>query len=104
MSDTDDAAKLLHKCLAWAREHEDEAELRLVPVQAFADMALKAGRGLMLTDRQIAWIQSVHEKLDLGIHYTNDFSAGRVPLGKSLATPVPEVLLRPLPKRPPGRI
>ena len=97
------AENLLHEVLAWAREHDEEAEERHIPVKAFADMALQAGQGRALTERQISWIESMHEKLELGVHYTNAWSSGKVPRGEELATPIPEVLLRPLPKRPPGR-
>jgi hypothetical protein len=98
MIDDADAA-LLKACIAWADEagHEDAAERWR---RAFEDM-LKRDRPL--SDAQRKWVVGVHEHLGLGVHYTNDWSAGRVPRGEALATPVPEVLRRPLPKKPPGR-
>ena len=97
-----DAAKMLRECLSWAEEHEDEAEHRM-NLGAFESMRKTVNADRPLSDKQIAWVQSVYEKLFDAPQYENLFSSGKVPLGEKLATPVPEVLLRPLPKKPPGR-
>jgi hypothetical protein len=57
-----------------------------------------------LSDKQRNWAADVLEKIGGEPVYRNDFSAGKVPLGTALKTAVPDVLKRPLPKRPPGRI
>ena len=91
-----DDLQLLRECLAWADKQEGDEHWR----RAFEDM-LKHGRSLSAS--QQSYIRGVHERLGLGVHYANEWSAGTIPRGTSLATPVPEVLLKPLPKRPPGR-
>jgi hypothetical protein len=96
----DEDARLLRECLAWADEREELDDTQERWCGAFRDML---GRGRPLTPGQKSYARGVHEHLGLGVHYENAFSAGRVPRGEALATPVPAVLLRPLPKRPPGR-
>jgi hypothetical protein len=61
------------------------------------------GRLSVFTAKQAAYIRETHEKVFDDPIYTNDFSAGRVPLGSALKTAVPDVLKKPLPKKPPGR-
>jgi len=97
-----DAAKMLRECLSWAEDHEEEAEHRM-NVDAFTSMLRVVNADRDLTEKQIAWIQGVYEKLFDAPQYENLFSSGKVPRGEKLATPIPEVLLRPLPKKPPGR-
>jgi hypothetical protein len=97
-------AKLLRDCLEFyslreqAQQLDDNEERHR---DAFQDMI---DRWRHLTPTQRSYVRGVHERLNLGVHYENAWSAGKVPRGKALATPVPEVLLRPLPKRPPGRV
>ena len=92
-------AKLLRACLEWADEHDDEASEQWRG--AFRDML---SRGFGLSHKQAAWIKGVAEKLGIADpQYENAWSAGKVPRGEKLATPVPEVLKKPLPLKPPGR-
>lgn len=60
-------------------------------------------RSFEFTPKQIGYIHDVYDKLFDEPQYANDFSAGRVPIGEKLRTPVPDVLKRPLPLKPPGR-
>lgn len=60
-------------------------------------------RGKALTDKQRNYLRDVFERIVGTPQYENLWSAGKVPRGESFATPVPEVLLKPLPKKPPGR-
>jgi len=95
-----EARRMLAECLSWAEAHEDEAEARM-NVHAFEDMKNRVEKfGLDLTDKQIAWIRGVHEKLFDVPHYENLVSSGRVPRGKEVPTPP---VLQSLPKRPPAR-
>jgi hypothetical protein len=95
-------AKLLRLVLDWAQDHEDELDENQEKWRgAFQNMWDKWEP---LTERQRSYLKGVGDRLKISDPvYTNDWSAGRIPRGKSLATPVPEVLLRPLPKAPPGR-
>ena len=96
-------AKLLRACLAWATKEEETRDLDENEEKwktAFSEML---ERWKPLTDKQRQWVKNIHERLNLGVHYENLWSAGKVPRGESMATPVPEVLLRPLPKKPPQR-
>jgi hypothetical protein len=61
------------------------------------------GRLSSFSDKQKSFIRETHEKVFDEVNYENAWSAGKVPLGESLRTPVPEILQRPLPLRPPGR-
>ncbi len=96
-----DAQKMLRECISWAEDHEEQA--MRVPVEAFVDIQRKMSAGRELTEKQILWIRGVHEKIFDSPTYENLWSEGKVPRGEKLATPVPEVLQRPLPKRPPPR-
>jgi len=93
-----DDAEILRECIAWAKSNEggfEEADW----LDAFESML---ARDRALSDKQRAWVKDVHERLDLGTHYENLWSSGKVPRG-TISTPVPEVLKRPLPMKPPGR-
>jgi hypothetical protein len=93
--------QMLIEILAWCDDHPEAAEARKIPERQFRDMVAK---GRPLSDVQASWVRCIHERLfDVPV-YENAFSAGRVPRGEALATPIPEVLKRPLPKRPPVRI
>lgn len=92
---------MLRQCISWAEEHEEQAER--VPVEAFVDIQRKMSAGRELTDKQILWVRGVHEKVFDAPTYENLWSAGKVPRGEKLATPVPEVLKKPLPLKPPPR-
>lgn len=92
--------KMIDEILAWCAAHPDEAEVRAVPETAFRDMIAK---GFALTEKQVRWVKGVYEKLFDQPVYLNEWSAGRIPEGKALATPVPDVLKKPLPLRPPSR-
>ena len=80
-------------------EHANEGA-----IAAFEDMLkkLESGKLQRLSDKQRAWASAVciGEKYEPPEEYRNDFSAGRVPLGRPVATA--PVLLN-LPKAPPGR-
>jgi hypothetical protein len=91
--------KMIDEILAWCADHPDEVEARAIPETAFRDMS----RSFSLSEKQVAWVKGIYEKLFDVPTYLNEFSAGRVPLGTKLATPVPEVLKKPLPLKPPGR-
>ena len=57
-----------------------------------------------LTPKQSAWVKAISERLELADPtYRNDWSEGRVPRGEQMATPVPDVLRKPLVLKPPGR-
>ena len=61
------------------------------------------GRLSMFSDKQKAYIRETHEKVFDEPHYENLASSGKLALGEALRTPVPDVLKKPLPKKPPGR-
>ena len=89
---------MLHEILAWCSSNPDAVEARQVPERQFRDMA----KGAYFSDKQASWVKGVYEKLfDVPI-YENQWSSGKVPEGKALATPLPDVLKKPLPLRPPG--
>jgi len=97
-------AKKLRALLAWANEQEAERDLTEDEEhwrKAFQSML---DNWRPLTDRQLTWVESIAEKVLGQVSYENLWSNGKVPRGEQLATPVPEVLLRPLPKKPPGRV
>jgi hypothetical protein len=94
------------------RELVDEAEkvearggeeLRWAP--SMQDMWDRYTRGRLnhFSDKQKSYIRETHEKVFDEVNYENAWSTGKVPIGEALRTPVPEVLLKPLPMRPPGR-
>jgi hypothetical protein len=92
---------MLVEIFVWCDSHEEEDVVaRQVPEAAFRDIA---NRGLSPSEKQVAWIKSVYEKLFDTPIYENAWSSGKVARGAALATPVPEVLKKPLPLRPPGR-
>jgi len=97
-----EGARLLAECLSWAAEHEETAEARF-NVDAFETMQRTVNAGRLLSDPRLKWIRDVHEKLFEEPQYENAWSAGKIPRGEKLATPVPEVLKRPLPMKPPPR-
>lgn len=91
--------KMLNELLAWVDEgglDDDDSPW----IAAFRDMRR---RDRPLSDKQRAWLRSVHERVLGTPNYENAWGAGKVPRGEALATPVPEVLKAPLPKRPPPR-
>lgn len=72
-------------------------------VAAFQNMLEWAESGRPLSEKQVSWIDGVFVRLFPGEdepEYTNEWSAGRVPRGREVATPN---VLRNLPLRPPGR-
>lgn len=100
---THDDAKLLRACIHWASEQEKDRDLDENEEKwrdAFQSML---DRWRILTDKQRSYLKGVYERVIGEPQYENAFSAGKVPLGTSMRTPVPEVLLRPLPKKPPPR-
>lgn len=94
-----DDETMLRRCLAWVDEHE-EAEERF-NVGAFRDMLSRFEAGRRFSEAQRSWIAGVYEKLFDEPQYSNDWSAGKVPLGFK-EVPAPKVLQN-LPKKPPGR-
>ena len=91
---------MIDAILAWCEVNVDEAEARQIPEGSFRDMLDK---GYPLKEKQVSWVKGIYEKLFDVPTYLNEFSAGNVPLGTALRTPVPEVLKGPLPLKPPGR-
>jgi hypothetical protein len=69
------------------------------------DMLDRHSRGKLFrfSPKQEKWIRETYEKVFDEPQYENAFSAGKVPLGEKLRTPVPDVLKKPLPLKPPGR-
>jgi hypothetical protein len=100
MNDRDNLLRMLHECLRWVDEHEDEEER--FNARAFEDMLSNLNHGWPLSNKQQSWIRGVHEKLFDEPKYENLWSSGKVSRGGYGATPTPEVLKN-LPKRPPGR-
>jgi hypothetical protein len=96
-----DLAQMLDEILSWCETHHDEEHS--VPEDAMRDIRNRYKFKRSLSDKQIAFVRSVYEKLFDAPQYDNAWSAGKVPRGEALATPVPEVLKTPLPLRPPGR-
>ncbi len=96
MNDGD--ARLLTEVLRYVEErHDDPDERTDVPYRAFKDML---DRGAALSDKQRAWVRSVHARLFDETTYENLVSSGRVPRGREVETPA---ILRDLPKKPPPR-
>lgn len=92
---------LLKRVLDWARAHEDDLDDNQAKwFEVFTEWWEKYRP---LSERQRAWLKGVADRLELEPEYKNDWSAGKVPRGEALATPIPEVLRRPLPMKPPGR-
>ena len=96
----DEDLSLLRGCLEWAETNEDESESWRDAFNNILAMIKHAGG---LSSKQRRWVRDVHEKLFDEPHYENAFSAGKVPRGDILKTKTPEVLKKPLPKKPPGR-
>lgn len=96
-------AEMLRALVKHADEAEDEEALRWA--SAMRDMFDKYStrRLFEFTPKQVSYIHDVYDKLFDDPQYENAFSAGKIPIGEKLRTPVPEVLLKPLPLRPPGR-
>lgn len=98
----DEDVDRLRDILRWCDDVEDRDVIthRKVPEVAFRDML---ARGFDLTERQRSWVRGVYERVFDEPVAQNLWSSGQVPRGEALATPVPEVLKKPLPMRPPGR-
>ena len=97
-------AQLIRDCLdTYARREQVQAldDNEEKHRAAFTDML---DRWRPLSAKQREYVRGVRSRILDEPEYENAWSAGKVPHGKTLATPVPEVLLRPLPKRPPGRV
>lgn len=91
-------AKLLDECIDWFNEQEDPNGWSKKWSGAFGQML---ARNRPLSELQEQYLHGVAEKI--GIDVEPPLLAKDVPVGERLRTPVPEVLLRPLPMRPPGR-
>jgi hypothetical protein len=110
MSHRDDDIKQLKACLAEV-ERDDDRRLNFgdaaekFDVDAFESMldGLETHRWEELTEKQRAWVHGVHERLFDEPQYESAWSAGKVAEGKMLKTPIPAVLQKPLPKKPPKR-
>lgn len=61
------------------------------------------GRLSAFTKKQLQYITETHDKIFDEPDYQNLVSEGKVIVGEHLRTPVPDVLLKPLPLKPPGR-
>lgn len=96
-------AKLLRACIAFYK-HRDEVE-SLDENEAKHLAAFESMYALYrpLSSKQKSYLKGIFERLFDEPLYENAFSAGKIPLGEALKTPVPEVLLKPLPMKPPGR-
>ena len=96
--------EMLTAVVRFADAHEDD-DRPLVSgdsARAFRRMLeeLESGERRALSPKQIAWVQDVHERIGGAPSYRNDWSAGRVPRGREVATPD---VLRNLPKAPPRK-
>jgi len=56
-----------------------------------------------LTTKQTEFVHDVFERIVGEPIYKNEWSSGKIPRGEKLATPVPDVLKKPLPLKPPQR-
>lgn len=103
MSRSEDIA-LLHRLLM-APDVEDRAGLSDRERSAFKNMVdqLEAGVREELSFNQRHWLHTAVERVLDEPFYENAWSAGKVPHGIVGATPTPDVLKTPLPKKPPGR-
>ena len=72
--------------------------------RAFRDMLRRWEEGSIekFSKSQVDYIHGVYERVFDEPVYENARSSGKVPRG-AVSTPVPEVLQRPLPLKPPGR-
>jgi hypothetical protein len=95
-----DCVRMLDECLRWADAHEEAAE-NTFNIGAFERMRrLCENPSFELKPKQQAWIEGVYEKLFGVPIYRNEWSAGLVPEGNKVPTPL---VLQNLPKRPPVR-
>jgi hypothetical protein len=97
----DEDEQILRACLAWADDEERELTEYEEKWRGAFEQMLERNRAL--TPAQKQWLRRVHEQVTGTPSYENAWSAGRVPRGEALAMPVPEVLRKPLPMKPPGR-
>jgi hypothetical protein len=104
----DEDLKLLRACInKWEEkcgEAQDDGVEEPNWYQPFDSMldTLVSGRYHELTEKQRKWVRGVHEQLFDEPTYENLFSSGKANLSDYGRTPTPEVLKKPLPKRPPG--
>ncbi|HXB28102.1 MAG TPA: hypothetical protein VNV25_25455 [Gemmatimonadaceae bacterium] len=93
-----DDARLLRATVAALRDLGDLDENQERHLAAFDGMLDKYRP---LTPRQRDYVKGVAQRLEVDVEAP--LLAKDVPVGEKLRTPVPAVLLMPLPKRPPGR-
>jgi hypothetical protein len=95
--------EMLRELVDYASSCEDDAEPRWA--SSMQDMWDRYTRGRLnhFSDKQKSYVRETHEKVFDEPTYENLASSGRLTIGEALRTPVPEVLLKPLPLRPPGR-
>ena len=90
--------KLIEECLDWYEQQAEPNGWAKKWREAFTQMR---DRDRPLSPLQEQYLLGVAEKIDVDVD--EPLLAKNVPVGEHLRTPIPEVLLRPLPKRPPGR-
>jgi len=89
--------EMLRKLVNYADEAEED------PRWASAMRDMLASGQTFFSVKQALYICEIYGKVFDEPQYTNDVSAGRVPVGEALRTTIPDVLRKPLPLKPPGR-
>jgi hypothetical protein len=94
---------MLHELVDYAETCSDDEEPRWA--SSMQDMWDRHTRGKLnsFSEKQGRYIRETHEKLFDEPTYENLASSGKLTKGEHLRTPVPDVLKKPLPMRPPGR-
>jgi hypothetical protein len=94
---------MLKELVTHADGFEDDA---LPWASAMRDMLRRHERNprYVFSEKQEVYVAGIYEKIFDDPQYENAFSAGKVPVGEKLRTVVPDVLRKPLPKRPPGKV
>jgi hypothetical protein len=109
MAQRDEDLKLLHRLVDEMRRHEGSEGLIPILVDGhlknFEDILdrMEKWRIRELSPKQRSYAKSITEKVFDEPQYSNDWSEGRVPRGSYNKSPVPAVLQKPLPLKPPGR-
>ncbi len=99
----DDAARMLREVLEATKDFDDEdRRFDHNARQVFDGWLSRMDRwpSAELSERQAKWLAGVHERVCDSPKYENAWSAGKVPMGRPVATPA---VLTNLPKRTPQR-
>lgn len=95
---TTDDARLLRATIAALRDLGDLDDNQSRHLAAFEQML---DRYRPLSDNQRQYVRDVAQRLE--VDWEAPLLAKDVPVGEMFRTPVPDVLRKPLPLRPPGR-